>query len=158
MIPWVVASETGKAQTMVACCRGVVGPHLESTIKLNHLESWVIAGDNPVSRNLYGRAVPWVRRDRRNPAWICRHHPVRLNTNKIPIVNEYCEGKVKSTPSRGVKRPWNHTLTSGRSGLVPWRRAFCIMTLRVTLPGKIKVLRTGVGAKASLNRALSQGE
>jgi hypothetical protein len=24
---------------------------------------------------------------------------------KRPIVNKYCEGKVKSTPNRGVKRP-----------------------------------------------------
>ncbi len=30
-------------------------------------------------------------------------HPVRLNTPVRPIVNEYCEGKVKSTPMRRVK-------------------------------------------------------
>jgi hypothetical protein len=53
-----VASETGKAQTMAACCRGVVGPHLETDIKLNLLESWAIAGDSPVSTNYQGRAVP----------------------------------------------------------------------------------------------------
>jgi hypothetical protein len=51
MIPQVVASEKGKAQTHIACCVGVVGPHLETNIKLNHLESWAIAGDSPVSRN-----------------------------------------------------------------------------------------------------------
>jgi hypothetical protein len=39
MIPRVVASETGRAQTRVACCPGVVGLHLVITIKLNHLES-----------------------------------------------------------------------------------------------------------------------
>ena len=39
MIPLVVASETGKAQTRVACCPGVVGLHLETVIKLNLLES-----------------------------------------------------------------------------------------------------------------------
>ena len=33
-----------------------------------------------------------------------RDHPVRLNTPKRPIVNQYCEGKVKSTPNRGVKK------------------------------------------------------
>ena len=27
----------------------------------------------------------------------------RLNTPERPIVNQYCEGKVKSTPNRGVK-------------------------------------------------------
>ena len=39
MIPRVVASETGRAQTRVACCPGVVGLHLAKYIKLNHLES-----------------------------------------------------------------------------------------------------------------------
>ena len=28
---------------------------------------------------------------------------VRLNTPERPIANEYCEGKVKRTPMRGVK-------------------------------------------------------
>lgn len=53
-----MASETGKAQTTAACCCGVVGPHLETDIKLNLLESWAIAGDSPVSTNYQGRAVP----------------------------------------------------------------------------------------------------
>ena len=51
MIPQVVASEQGRAQTEIACCFGVVGPCLESVIKLNHLESWTIAGDSPVGGN-----------------------------------------------------------------------------------------------------------
>ena len=38
MIPQVVASEKGRAQTGVACCPGVVGPHLESIVKQNYLE------------------------------------------------------------------------------------------------------------------------
>ena len=58
MIPQVVASEQGRAQTRGACSFGVVGPHLESNLKLNHLESWAIAGDSPVSTNYQGRAVP----------------------------------------------------------------------------------------------------
>ena len=33
MIPQVVASEKGKAQTMVACYRRVVGLHLEINLK-----------------------------------------------------------------------------------------------------------------------------
>ncbi len=57
MIPQVVASERGRAQTGVACCTGVVGLHLELHIKLNTLESVAIAGDSPVSRNCAGRAV-----------------------------------------------------------------------------------------------------
>ena len=58
MIPRVVASEKETAQTEVACCFGVVGPHLESDIKLNLLESWTIASDSLVGRNCHGRAEP----------------------------------------------------------------------------------------------------
>jgi hypothetical protein len=80
MIPQVVASEKGRAQTCVACCTRVEGLQLETLIKLKFLERDAIAGESPVSANWVGRAVSWVRRDRRNPAWNCRHHPVRLNT------------------------------------------------------------------------------
>jgi hypothetical protein len=51
MIPRVVASEKGRAQTCVACCTGVVGLHLETLIKLKHLESCVVEGENPVGGN-----------------------------------------------------------------------------------------------------------
>ena len=51
MIPQVVASERGRAQTREACFFGVVGLHLERLIKLNSLESEAIAGDSPVSVN-----------------------------------------------------------------------------------------------------------
>ena len=54
MIPQVVASEKGIAQTMAACCRGVVGLHLETVIKLNLLESWAIACDSHVEYKLTG--------------------------------------------------------------------------------------------------------
>ena len=57
MIPQVVASEQGRAQTREACFFGVVGLHLESNIKSNTLERVAIAGDSPVDRNCYGRAV-----------------------------------------------------------------------------------------------------
>ena len=39
VISLVVASEKEIAQTQAACCLGVVGPHLETVIKLNFLES-----------------------------------------------------------------------------------------------------------------------
>jgi hypothetical protein len=51
MIPPVVASEQGRAQTKEACFFGVVGLHLEAVIKLNCLESQTIAGESPVGRN-----------------------------------------------------------------------------------------------------------
>jgi hypothetical protein len=38
MIPQVVASEKGRAQTGGACSPGVVGPHLECKLKPNYLE------------------------------------------------------------------------------------------------------------------------
>jgi hypothetical protein len=47
----------------------------------------------------------WVRRDRWNPVWICRHHPARLNTLERPIVNQYREGKVKRTARAEWKDP-----------------------------------------------------
>ncbi len=58
MIPRVVASETGRAQTGAACRTGVVGPRLESDINPNRLESRATAGDSPVGANRCGRAVP----------------------------------------------------------------------------------------------------
>ena len=45
-----------------------------------------------------------VQRDTWNPVGICEDHLVRLNTTQRPIVNKYREGKVKSTPVRGVKK------------------------------------------------------
>ena len=51
MIPQVVASEKGRAQTVAACCSGVVGLHLEELIKLKFLESDITEGENPVSAN-----------------------------------------------------------------------------------------------------------
>ena len=51
MIPRVVASEKGRAQTIPTCRDGVVGPHLEVNIKLNTLESVAIASESPVGIN-----------------------------------------------------------------------------------------------------------
>ena len=39
-----------------------------------------------------------------NPVGSCEDHLARLNTLWRPIVNQYREGKVKSTPVRGVKQ------------------------------------------------------
>ena len=51
MIPQVVASEKGRAQTYAACCVRVVGLHLEILIKLKFLERDALAGDSPVGTN-----------------------------------------------------------------------------------------------------------
>ena len=84
--------------------RGVVGPRCGKTyVEKNVLESSTIEHDSCVFEYILSLVVSWVARDTRNPVWICRDHPVRLNTPERPIVNQYCEGKVKSTPNRGVK-------------------------------------------------------
>ena len=72
-------------------------------------------------------------------------HDPRLNTPLRPIVNQYREGKVKSTPVRGVKeylkpciyKQWErYGPTFGWSKARP--RAFCIMSRLVTVTGKAK--------------------
>ena len=84
--------------------RGVVGPRCgKKYVEKNDLESSTIEHDSCVFEYILSLVVSWVARDTRNPVWICRDHPVRLNTPERPIVNQYCEGKVKSTPNRGVK-------------------------------------------------------
>jgi hypothetical protein len=117
------------------------------------LESSTKQCESHVVINFIYLTVSWVGRGRWNPVWICQHHLVRLNTTERPIVNQYREGKVKSTPNRRVKRPWNRVPTSGRSHSW-WRRAFCLMILRVSVTSKAKCLRYGAVAKASLNRAI----
>ena len=83
---------------------GVVGlRHGELFWSGTVLEKPTKGGDSPVHARNIILAVPWVRRDTRNPVWNCRDHPVRLNTSERPIANKYREGKVKSTPNRGVK-------------------------------------------------------
>ena len=57
MIPQVVASEQGRAQTSGACSWRVVGLHLETGLKLNTLERVAIKGDSPVGGKDQRRAV-----------------------------------------------------------------------------------------------------
>ena len=84
--------------------RGVVGPQCSMKFReKNVLESSAIEHDSCVFEAYPTVEVSWVARSTRNSAWICRDHPVRLNTPERPIVYQYCEGKVKSTPNRGVK-------------------------------------------------------
>ena len=59
---------------------------------------------------------PQVPRDTWNPVGIREDHLPRLNTSQRPIVNQYREGKVKSTPVRGVKeylKPFTYKLWEG---------------------------------------------
>ena len=68
------------------------------------LESRAVEGNSPVRMCVFDEAENTrVRRDTWNPVGISEDHLARLNTPQRPIVNEYREGKVKSTPARGVK-------------------------------------------------------
>ena len=68
------------------------------------LESRAIAGNSPVRGTMVKRQEDTqVQRDTWNPVGIREDHLARLNTPQRPIVNKYREGKVKSTPARGVK-------------------------------------------------------
>ena len=68
------------------------------------LESRAIAGNSPVRGTMVKRLGDTrVQRDTWNPVGIREDHLARLNTPQRPIVNKYREGKVKSTPARGVK-------------------------------------------------------
>ena len=105
MIPLVVASERGLAQTSDVAMRRWGSRTTLSYLdcEKNVLERTIIEGDNPVFEAWRDVVVSWVTRNTWNSARIRRDHPVRLNTPVRPIVNEYCEGKVKSTPIRRVK-------------------------------------------------------
>ena len=102
-----LSSGERKGNSPNLCCfgnAGVVG--LRYFIWIGSGTNWKIGSKRviiPYTQRSRWTAVSWVRRDTRNPVWICGDHPVRLNTNRRPIVNQYCEGKVKSTPNRGVK-------------------------------------------------------
>src|SRR5213593_721330 len=104
MIPSVVASESGTAQTGRTCLPGVAGPQCERqrvsvTIWKNRPET-VKAG---CAKAQSSPGVSQVARCTWNSVRICPDHRIRLNTPWQPIVNQYREGKVKRTPVRGVK-------------------------------------------------------
>ena len=71
-------------------------------------------------------------------------HPPRLSTTLRPIVNQYREGKVKRTSTRGVKQSlkpyvYKQWKSYGRFAADDARpRAFCIMSRLVILSGKVK--------------------
>ena len=68
------------------------------------MESRVVEGNSPVRMCVFDKAENTrVQRDTWNPVGISEDHLARLNTPQRPIVNKYREGKVKSTPARGVK-------------------------------------------------------
>ena len=71
--------------------------------ELKRLGSRAGAGESPVSERHVELGPPRTRvpRDTRNPAGSRGDHPPRLAYTWPPIVHEYREGKVKSTPQGG---------------------------------------------------------
>ena len=66
-----------------------------------------MAGDSPLHVSDFRLGASQVGRDTSNPARIRQAHLARLNIPGRPIEDQYREGKVKSTPSRGVKQTLN---------------------------------------------------
>ena len=103
-----------RASLQALRCRGCgTGPGvLESTRGVTNvsssrtrLERRAAGGKSPVGerRNAPGRHPSTA--GHANPAGIREVHLPRLNTTQRPIVNQYREGKVKSTPRGELKEP-----------------------------------------------------
>ena len=106
-------------------------------------------GETPVREAEWSPVVSWVTPDTRNPGRICRDHPARLNTLERPIAHSTVRERWKEPRTGEWNRTWNQLPTSGQSP-AGWWRAFCIMILRVALPGEAKSLRDGAEGKPSL--------
>ncbi len=85
------------------------GCHRAEELQSAHLAEWPWNSQpkRVIAPYAKGAVPPYsntqVPRDTRNPVGIREDHLPRLNTSRRPIVNQYREGKVKSTPVRGVK-------------------------------------------------------
>ena len=123
-------------------------------VNRTQLESWTVGGNSPVSENYDNQFCTRVPRDTWNLVGSREDHLPRLNTTWWPIVKQYREGKVKRTPGGEWNRTWNPALTSCGSTLLVWPRTFCRTGQRVTLSSKVKHLRCGAVAKASLKWAI----
>ena len=88
-------------------------------------------GESPVDEKTKWTAVSRVPSDTWNPMGTRGAHPPSLNTTWWPIVEQYCEGKVKRTPGGEWKRTWNLMLTS------TWSTLMCDMVLFVERSGEL---------------------
>ena len=71
-------------------------------------------------------------------------------------MDQYREGKVKSTPTRGVKEYLKPVAYKRSEHVYHVTACFCIMNLRVTITGEVKRLSRATAVKASLKRASSR--
>ena len=86
---------------MASAVRGCGASHMELQICSGRRMVWKGRPKRvkvPYSKlNADSETIPQVLRDTRNPVGIREDHLLRLNTTWRPIVNQYREGKVKST-------------------------------------------------------------
>ena len=101
--------------------------------------------------------VSKVPSDTCNPMGRRGAHPPSLNTTWWPIVEQYCEGKVKRTPEGEWKEPETLCLQAHKALRVYTVRCgtFCRMVRRVYVCSEVKCLRHGAVGKPSVNSALS---
>ena len=104
-------------------CRGCRAFHNRICRNRNAVETATAEGESPV--RVTGKS------EEKNPVRIRGDHPARLNTPGRPIVDQYREGKVGSTPGRGVKENLKPFVYKRWERSDPRPRAFCIMSLRV---------------------------
>ncbi len=108
----------------------------------------------PYAKYINLEEVSWVRRGTWNPVGIYPDHWVSLNTTILPIVNQYREGKVKSTPRGEWNSSWNHMLTRSQSPLMGDGVLFVERAGELRYRARLSGIR-GAVVKASLNRAFS---
>ena len=73
-------------------------------VSRNSLERDTRDGESPVDENPFTLLAIFLEYHEARTLWeIGRANLPRLNTPRSPIANQYREGKVKSTPVRGVK-------------------------------------------------------
>ena len=69
----------------------------------NNLERLIAEGDNPVQIRFIIYSGILSRAGHEESCLNLRGPSRKAKYHRRPIVNQYCEGKVKSTPNRGVK-------------------------------------------------------
>ena len=110
-------------------------------------------GDSPVNETSNSEFVSRVARSTRNSVWRQGDHPLRLNTTWWPIVEKYCEGKVKRTPGGEWKRTWNPMFTSRQRTIKSDVVLFVERSGELLYVARLSTVRYEAEGKPSLKRA-----
>ena len=114
-----------------------------------------IESDSLVDEKWSTLAVSRVPPDTWNPVGRRGDHPPSLNTTQWPIVNSTVKERWKE-PREGSEKNLKPCAYKHIKHVNVWYGTFCRMVRRVNVTGKVKDLRSGAEARASLNRASSQ--